>query len=151
MRKKLINISDAQVEVKGLGNPNAAKGKLDYLAGLSKNEIHSLAGCKITAELLLAQTYPTDNFGVFIRSGSNWFKLYEVSPGDPFIEELKQDGVLIVKGPSPLQVEQAERRAKEEREKEEQAEQRRLERVRLIKERQQKELAKRNPNLLTVA
>jgi hypothetical protein len=77
--------------------------------------IYNANGCKVQAEMVLVQTHFASRYSLVVKLDGRWYDLLHIPPGDPGIQALLASGAITVCGPSPSDIERAERRAADEK------------------------------------
>ena len=134
--KTKINISDSSVTLFDVTRSTGREAKFDHINGKkSKDPVYNVKGCKLSADLILVQTYPTDPFALMLRVGDDWLQLASLRSDDSFIKELAATNKLTICGPSPNDIAQRKRKEAEKQRLEDEAKERLLAREQVAKER----------------
>jgi len=90
--------------------------KLDILAGRKKGEIYNARALKLDTGQWLMRI-GVDPFRLYQDFGGTWFEMMRCAPDDPALADLEPD--MTVFGPSPSEVQMAERQERERRQRQE--------------------------------
>jgi hypothetical protein len=142
-RKKKVSLSNASIEIHCDPAPSGMDPKCDFINGSPvTEEVYNTKGTKVQLEAVLIQTHHSDPYRLMFMVGGRWLLGGVVPSGDEFVAQLEADGLMTIKGKSPLEIKQLERQAQQEQERIDADRAYKAERARVNRERIAREASK---------